>query len=65
MLVGNNMLYMEGFAINLSTSSALIQSCGVNIDLSARQHSEFLREKMLASDPTLVAPQSEALIAFQ
>ncbi len=65
MLVGNNVLYMEGFAINLSTSSALVQSCGVSIDISARQHSEFLRQKVLASDLTLVPPQSEALIAFQ
>ena len=65
MLVGNDVLCTEGFAINLSTSSALIHSCGVKIDINARQHSKFLRRRALASAPTIVPPQSEALVAFQ
>ncbi len=36
MLVGNDVLYTEGFAINLSTFFALIHSCGVKIDINAR-----------------------------
>lgn len=65
MLVSNNVLCIEGFAINLSTSSALIHSCDVKIDINARHHSEFLRQRTLASTPTIVPSQSEALVAFQ
>ena len=64
MLMGNNLLCTEGFAINLSTFFTLIQSCDVKIDINARQHSKFLRQKVLANGPTLVPPQSKALIAF-
>ena len=42
-LMGNNIFYIEGFAINLSISSTLIHSCGMRIDINARQHSKFLR----------------------
>lgn len=54
MLVGNDVLCIEGFAINLSTSSAFIHSCGVKIDINARQNSEFLRRKALVSASTIV-----------
>lgn len=43
MLVSNNMLYIEGFIINLFNSSTLIHSCGVKIDINAKQHLKFLR----------------------
>lgn len=56
MLVGNSMLYMEDFAINLSISLALIHNCDVRIDISTKQYYEFLKQKVLTSDPTLVPP---------
>lgn len=65
MLVGNSVLYTKSFAINFSTSPTLIHSCGVRIDVSARQHSKFLRQIVLARGPTLMPPQLETLIAFQ
>ena len=65
MLVGNDVLFTEGFAINFSTSSVLIHSCGVKIDINARQYSEFLSWRALTSTLTLMPPQSEVLIAFQ
>ena len=65
MLMGNNVLCIEGFAINLSTSSTLIHSCGMKIDIDARQHSNFLKERALASAPIIMPSQSEALGAFQ
>lgn len=64
-LVSNDVLCTEGFAINLSTTSALIHSCGMKININARQHSEFLRHKALAKTPTIVPPCLEALVAFQ
>lgn len=54
MLMGNNVLCIEGFTINLSTSFALIYSCNVNININAREHSEFLRQMALASALTIV-----------
>ncbi len=39
MLVGNDVLCTEGFAVNLYNSSALIHSCDVRIDINTRQHS--------------------------
>ena len=65
MLVGNDVLCTEGFAINLSNSSAFIHSCGVKIVINARQRSEFLKHRALASASTNVSPHSEALVAFQ
>lgn len=40
--MNNHMLYTEGFAINLSISSALIHSCSKKINTNARQYSKFL-----------------------
>lgn len=65
MLVSNNVFCIEGFAINLSTSSALIHSYGLKIDINARQYSEFLRHRALASTPTIISPRLEALVVFQ
>lgn len=36
MLMGNNILCIKGFALNLYNFSALIYSCGIRIDISAR-----------------------------
>ena len=63
-LVENDVLYTEGFAINLYNSSALIHSCGVRIDINARQHSEFLRHRALVSASIIISPHSEVLVAF-
>lgn len=64
MLVGNDVLCIEGFTINLFTSSALIYSCGMKIDINTRQRSKFLRYKVLASTPTIIFPRSEVLVVF-
>ena len=65
MLVENDVLCTEGFAVNLYNSSALIHSCSVRIIITARQHSEFLRHRALVSASTIISPYSEALVAFQ
>lgn len=56
MLVTNDVLCKKGFAINFSICSVLIHSCSIRIDVSARQHSEFFRQKILASSSTLMPP---------
>lgn len=65
MLVGNDVLCTEGFAVNLYNSFALIQSCGVRININTRQHSEFLGHRALASASTIIPPHSEVLVTFQ
>lgn len=46
MPVDNNILCTRGFTINFSTSFAFIHSCGVKIDINARQYSKFLRRRI-------------------
>lgn len=65
MLVSNDVLYIEDFAIYLFISSPLIHSCGMKININARQHSKFLRYRALASTPTTIPPCLETLVAFQ
>lgn len=65
MLVGNNVLCTEGFAINFFTSFALIYSCDVKININVKQRSKFLRHRALANTPTIIPPCLEALVAFQ
>lgn len=62
--MNNHMLYTEGFAINLSISSALIHSCSKKININARQYSKFLSWRALVSAPIIVPLQSETLVAF-
>lgn len=65
MLVENNVLCTKGFTHNLSSSSTLIHSCDVNININARQHFKFWRYKALASALIIILPCSKALVAFQ
>lgn len=65
MLVGNDVLCTEDFAIYLSILFTLIHSCDVKIDINARQYSKFLRHKALASTSTIVSLYSEAVVALQ
>ena len=63
-LVGNDILSPEGFAININKNRALIGSCGVTIPINAKQRRQFLRRKLLASDDNVVPPRSEMMIPF-
>lgn len=64
-LMGNDVLYMEGFAINLSNTSVLAHSFDMKINITTRYHSKFLKHRVLVNSSTLMPPQSEVLIAFQ
>lgn len=65
MLVDNDIICTEGFAINLCIFSAFVYSCGVKIDINAQQHSKSWRHRALASALIIVPPRSETLVAFQ
>lgn len=65
MPIGNDVLSIEGFLINLADASAHISSCGVDITISDRYYSEFLKRRMLAHATTFIPPKSEAFVLFQ
>lgn len=64
-LVGNNMLYTEGFAVNLYNSFVLIHNYSVKIDINTRQQLEFLRLRALVNASTIIPSHLEVLVAFQ
>ena len=61
-LVGNDILSPESFAINISKNRALIGICGVTIAINARQRRQFLRRKLLASYNNMIPPCSKSMI---
>lgn len=64
MLIRKNFFYIEGFIINLASTSANILSYGMTIVVSARNHSQFLKRNVLANTTTFVSAKFEALISF-
>ena len=62
MLIGNDVLCIKGFTINLASASAHILSCGVTIVINTRNHSQFLKRNVLANTTLFIPPKSEALV---
>lgn len=65
MLISNNVLGTKGFLINFATSSAHIESCNVDVDISAKHLPRLLIRKVLANTTTIVSPKSETLVPFK
>lgn len=42
LLIGNDIISLEGFVIDVKRKSALIGSCGVTVPIDARQRGQFL-----------------------
>ena len=49
LLIGNNIMSLEGFVIDVKGKSVLIGSCGVTVPIDVRQRGQFLTRKLLAS----------------
>lgn len=62
LLIGNDIMSLEGFVIDVKGKNALIGSCGVTVPIDARQREQFLTRKLLASQETVLSPQSEAMV---
>ena len=60
MLIGNDVLCIEGFTSNLANAFAHILSSEVTIVISARNHLQFLKRNVLANTTTFISPKSEA-----
>ena len=61
-LIGNNILTLEGFVINIGLGHAVIGSYGVKIMIRARQRGQFLRKRLLAKKDGVVPPRFEVII---
>lgn len=49
LLIGNNIMSLKGFVIDIRGKNALIGSCGVTVPIDTRQRGHFLTRKLLAS----------------
>lgn len=63
--IGNNIFYTKDFSINFTNTSAHIPNCGIDIAISARHYSEFLKHKVLANAATFIATKFETFVLFQ
>lgn len=64
-LIGNNILYMKSFLINLLSIFAHIQSCNIDIIINTKQYTQYLKHRVLANVATFISLKSKALISFQ
>lgn len=65
MLIGNDVFCTKGFLINLTNTFTHILKYGVNINITAKSHSQFFRRNILANTTIIVLPKSKALILFK
>ena len=62
LLIGNNIMSLKNFIIDIKKKIVLIESCDVTVLINARQRGQFLTRKLFASQETVVPPRSEAMI---
>lgn len=63
-LMRNDVLALEQFIININKQCAFIESYRVTIPITAWQHGQFLRKKLLASKEKVVPPCSNTMISL-
>lgn len=63
-MVGNNILFLEDFVININKNCAFTESCGATIPINVRQRDKFFTITFLASNNNLVPPSSKTMILF-
>ncbi len=64
LLIGNDIISLESFVIDVKGKKALLGSCEVTISIDARQRRQFLARKLLTNQETVVPPNSEAMISL-
>lgn len=64
LLIGNDIMSLEGFIIDVKKRSVLIESCRVTVPIDARQRDQFLTRRLLSSQETVVPPCSEAMLSL-
>lgn len=53
LLIGNNIMSLKGFVIDIKERNVLIESCEVTVIIDTRQKRQFLIRKLLASQETV------------
>lgn len=61
-LIGNNILALENFVLNIGLGHTVVGSCKIKITIRARQRGQFLRSKLLVEKDGVVPLRSEAII---
>lgn len=61
-LIGNNILALESFVLNVGLGHALVESCGIKITIKTKQRGWFLRKRLFAEKNEVVLPRFEAII---
>lgn len=56
LLIGNDIISLDHFVIDIKKKTTLIGSCGVTVLISARQKGQFLIKKLLTSELIMVPP---------
>lgn len=64
MLIDNNVLYIKDFLINFANVFIHIRSCGVDIVIIVKYHSQFLKRKILSNTATFILPKFKGLVLF-
>lgn len=61
-LIGNNILALKSFVLNIGLGHVLIESCRVKITIKARQKSQFLKKRLLAEKDKVIPPRFETMV---
>ena len=64
LLIGNDIMSLEGFIIDIKRRNILIGSCGVTVPIDARQRGQFLTRRLLTSQDRVIPPRSEAMVSL-
>ena len=64
LLIGNNIMSLKGFIIDIKRRSVFIENCGVTVPIHARQTGQFLIRRLLASQETVIFFYSEAMVSL-
>lgn len=63
-LIGNNILALESFVLNVRLGHALLVSSEVKITIKAKQKGQFLKRKLLAEKDDIVPLHFEIMISL-
>ena len=61
-LIGNNILALKSFVLNVSLGHALVGSCGVKITIKARQKGQFLKKRLFAKKDGVIPLRSKTMV---
>lgn len=64
LLIDNNIMFLEGFVIDIKEKSTLIRSCNIIIFIDTKQKKQFLSRKLLASQETIVTSHLEEMVSL-